>query len=924
MVEPFTITIQPGRTSASRSFTFRPRDDDEAEGTESIQVTGEATGLRVEPATLELTDNDTVTVNLAVPYLSRHSEGGGAAYVVVEATLDSERSADTTVTVQVRGSRRSGVVGFAAVADFELTIPAGQRRGEAGFDLEPVNDEEAERDETLTISGRASGLRVTSATFLLEDDDSETASSKVTLALDETRLAESEGTHFDLTVTGTLDGAALEQDTVVTLEATNRESDGSEVTALVDSGIRLTIRKGRISGQRTFGIVLNTLGIDQANGRLTLGGTTDVAGLTVEAATLELLDGDAAPDLITLTLSETRVPEGWSGRVDVLAEMTPSARTEETVVELTVRGTGATGAVGFEAVAPFELTIPKEWEAYGTGFDLFTEDDDQAGRDETLTVRGTTGVSGLTVRSATMVLVERDGARNGPANVTLWTDRAGYEAGQPLRLYREVDPGSEGGEREQVYYRERIGSGERVYLVPREGPGLLREAGPGAQAAGAARPVAAAERGLAWESPAPEPGLWQFVAELREPGSGKLLRRAYAKFVVSGKPPVVLGADGAPTRIAGETRWTSDTIYKLRDAVVVQPGATLKIEAGTLVQGLGSRAAILVLRGGRIEADGTREAPVVLTCDAPLGQRRPGCWGGLALLGGAPMRGAGRVPSSLLPRAQAAYGGTDAGDSSGSLRHVRVEFAGAAPTPGSPRAAVALYGAGSGTRLERVQAHASLGDGILFRGGTAGCSQCVASGSRDGGVDWSEGWRGTLRHLYVQQAATGGHGLEGRGDGGPPAVPSLYNATLVGGGRDGIRLEGGATFRGRDVLVTGFAGTALQARGNAASWLAAGGSSLDRAILHANGDGGRQVPVGLEAHVEYEVADPWLLDIRDGANPDPRPHSGSPALGRAGEAAGDAAYIGAFGGENWLEEWTVFGPEPDSGAQALDGPDGQR
>jgi hypothetical protein len=882
-------------------------------------------GLTVEPATLELTDNDTDTVNLAVPYLSRHSEGGGTAYVVVEATLGAVRSAETTVTVQVRGSRRSGVVGFAAVDDFELTIPAGKRRGEAGFDLHPVNDEEAERDETLTISGRASGLRVTSTTFLLEDDDSETASAKVTLELSETRLAESEGTHFDLTVTGTLDGAALEQDTVVTLEATNRASDGSEVTALVDSGIRLTIRKGRISGQRTFGIVLNTLGIDQANGRLTLGGTTDVAGLTVEAATLELLDGDAAPDLITLTLSETRVPEGWSGRVNVLAEMTPSTRAEETVVELTVTGSGRADAVGFEAVADFKLTIPKEWEAYGTGFDLFTEDDDQAGRDETLTVSGTTDVRGLTVRSATMVLVERDGARNGPAKTTLWTDRAGYEAGQPLRLYREVDPGSEGGEREQVYYRERIGSGERVYLVPREGPGLLREAGPGAQAAGAARPLEAAERGLAWEGAAPEPGLWQFVAELREPGSGKPLRRAYAKFVVSGKPPAVLGADGAPTRIAGETRWTSDTLYRLRDTVVVQPGATLKIEAGTLVQGRGPRAAILVLRGGRIEADGTREAPVVLTCDAPLGQREPGCWGGLALLGNAPVRGAGRMFSSLLTPSQAAYGGTDAGDSSGSLRHVRVEFAGAAPAAGGERAALALYGAGAGTRLDRVQARASLGAGILFRGGTAGCSHCVASGSRGGGVDWSAGWSGTLTHLYVRQAATGGHGLEGRGDGGPPAVPSLHNATLVGpdGGagplRDGIRLEGGATFRGRDVLVTGFAGAALQARGNAASWLAAGGSSLARAILHGNGDGGPQLPRGLEAHVEYERADPWLLDIRDGANPDPRPRSGSPALSPAGEAA----YIGAFGKVNWLEEWTLFGAEPGHDRRGADGGEDQ-
>ena len=121
-------------------------------------------------------------------------------------------------------------------------------------------------------------------------------------------------------------------------------------------------------------------------------------------------------------------------------------------------------------------------------------------------------------------------------------------------------------------------------------------------------------------------------------------------------------------------------------------------------------------------------------------------------------------------------------------------------------------------------------------------------------------------------------------------MPSPYNATLVGGG-DGICLEGGATFRGRDVLVTGFAGAALQARGMAASWLAAG---------------------GLEAHLEYEQADAWLLDVRDGANPDPRPRSGSPALRRAGKAAGDAACIGAFGGENWLEGRTpTFGPDPD-------------
>ena len=81
---------------------------------------------------------------------------------------------------------------------------------------------------------------------------------------------------------------------------------------------------------------------------------------------------------------------------------------------------------------------------------------------------------------------------------------------------------------------------------------------------------------------------------------------------------------------------------------------------------------------------------------------------------------------------------------------------------------------------------------------------------RDSGVDWSEGWSGTLRHVYVQQGPAGSHGIEGSGDGGPPAVPSLYNATLVGGEgggaagqlRDGIQLAGGATFRARNLVVT--------------------------------------------------------------------------------------------------------------------------
>ena len=122
-------------------------------------------------------------------------------------------------------------------------------------------------------------------------------------------------------------------------------------------------------------------------------------------------------------------------------------------------------------------------------------------------------------------------------------------------------------------------------------------------------------------------------------------------------------------------------------------------------------------------------------------------------------------------------------------------------------------------------------------------------------------------------------------------------------------------------MVTGFAGAALEAQGNAAAWLAEGGSELRGAILHGNAGGGSQLASGIARHVEYEVIDPWLRDIRFAANLDPRPRSGWTAPHgetasrlEAGGAERDE-YTGAFGGENWLEEWTVFGPESGTTAR---------
>ncbi|MDE0105030.1 MAG: hypothetical protein OXN89_21835, partial [Bryobacterales bacterium] len=313
---------------------------------------------------------------------------------------------------------------------------------------------------------------------------------------------------------------------------------------------------------------------------------------------------------------------------------------------------------------------------------------------------------------------------------------------------------------------------------------------------------------------------------------------------------------------------------------------------------------------GKGRARGRRELPVVMTCLQPVGQREPGCWGGLQMHGGAASGGEGDAresPGRGVP-----------GESSGELRYVRVEFAGGA----DGGAAILLSEVGGGTVLENVQVHASQGKGFHFRGGSVSCRRCVASAAGQSGVFWEAGWQGSLQHLYVQQVDADSSALHGVGGPEPAAGPALWNATLVGGpfgtgqhAGSGIRLEGAGAFTARNVVATGFRGHGVSASGTAAESLASGASSVANSIFHLNLAGAaspQAVP-----HVESLLRLPRLLNVRREPNPDPRPRSGSAALVPEHAAAppfggllsSEAGYVGGFGRDNWLEEWTWLGGE---------------
>lgn len=255
----------------------------------------------------------------------------------------------------------------------------------------------------------------------------------------------------------------------------------------------------------------------------------------------------------------------------------------------------------------------------------------------------------------------------------------------------------------------------------------------------------------------------------------------------------------------------SDTVYTLSGFIHVTNGATLTIEPGTTILGdynvLGS--SLFIMRGAKIRALGTAEQPIVFTSSRPPGQRQPGDWGGLIIIGNARINrssptnieGTGTGPDN--PEIDYANG-TDDNDSSGELHYVRVEFAGYAPSDGNELNAFTFAAVGSGTQVDHLQAMAGLDDHFEWFGGRVDAKYLVSYESGDDHFDMSEGYSGRLQYLIGYQSrvlvprpgagtvSSDPQGIENDGCNGancldgqrsqPFTMPVVANFTLIGTG----------------------------------------------------------------------------------------------------------------------------------------------
>ncbi len=249
--------------------------------------------------------------------------------------------------------------------------------------------------------------------------------------------------------------------------------------------------------------------------------------------------------------------------------------------------------------------------------------------------------------------------------------------------------------------------------------------------------------------------------------------------------------------LQGTHNWTSNNTYVLNQKVVVDAGATLNIEAGTVIKGSagqGSLASALVIaRGGMINAVGTADAPIIMTSVSDdlstmddLGPEDQGLWGGLLVLGYAPCSFSGDVSELQIEGIPAddtfgLYGGNDASDNSGTISYVSIRHGGAVIGADNEINGLTLGGVGNGTTINNVEVIANSDDGIEFFGGTVDVSNALVWACGDDLLDIDQAYSGTISNSIVLAGSNSDHGMEIDGPEGTFSDQfTLNNITLVG------------------------------------------------------------------------------------------------------------------------------------------------
>lgn len=416
--------------------------------------------------------------------------------------------------------------------------------------------------------------------------------------------------------------------------------------------------------------------------------------------------------------------------------------------------------------------------------------------------------------------------------------------------------------------------------------------------------------------------------------------------------------------ITGNVQLSRNTTYLMKGFNYIRNNATISIQPGTVILGdFETKGTLIIERGSKIYANGTRECPILFTSEKPAGQRNTGDWGGVIVLGRSGINTTSGADSAEIegfgPGLGPIYGGQPRidDDSSGVIRYVRIEFAGVNLTgiSGNEINSLTMGGVGSRTVIEYVQCSYGGDDAFEWFGGNVNCKYLISYKTLDDDFDCDNGFRGKCQFLLsvkdkdiADVSQSNGWEIDNNSGGnynsprtgmvfsnvtmvGPfettstpvnalhqrgghlrrSSQPKIYNS-IVMGYRVGFRFDGSGVWNGStadtiQVRNTILAGNLRTADTNAATsfsptnWLQTG--SFGNSVLSTTSSVGLSNPYNIYPDPSGNNVTNWV------------PAGGSPALSGASFANPNLAgfdavsFRGAFGTWNWSEGWSIFNPK---------------
>jgi trimeric autotransporter adhesin len=316
----------------------------------------------------------------------------------------------------------------------------------------------------------------------------------------------------------------------------------------------------------------------------------------------------------------------------------------------------------------------------------------------------------------------------------------------------------------------------------------------------------------------------------------------------------VTAAGIAGTAVANEIHWSSTNTYILQDLVAIQPGFTLRIDAGTVIKGktlVGSETklqipGLVIAQGAKIYAEGTPNRPIIFTAQADdvtnpndLSADDRALWGGVIVMGRATINysvDAGGFAANpkydYLEGFQASdlsgamkFGGNDDNDNSGVIRYVSIRHGGTVLAANKEINGLTMGAVGRGTTIEYVEVFANEDDGFEWFGGTVNTKYLVSAFCNDDAFDTDYGYSGQNQFWFALQRGSGtqNYGGEYAGNPGAPGSPlskfSVWNATYIGAGvnatgniNDGFDLKENTAARHYNSVFTDFEGKAYRVK----------------------------------------------------------------------------------------------------------------